>query len=470
MTIHIIGAGIAGLSTGLALAREGHRVAIHEARTGAAQGASFAPGGLVGTLPPAFWPPASGWSGRLGGQSAGFPAMTVPILGLQARRWARARRASHEQAQAGLAATRTPQPETGEPRPMEEDATRRLARAPASPGAPGPEPRGPDHPDHPDRPDAPRAADTAASPDPAPSPFELMAASLRLDHERGQGHLVVARDQAQARHLQRWLADLRAGTRRPGQGPLPAWLDGEQLRAAEPGLNRDTTAAGALSLPGDEVGNCRQMAMAMRAEAARLGVVFRFGTAVARIEPAPQRGGWRLHLASGQAIDAPRLVLCASDPADALLRPLGFRPPLQPAHAYTLTVPVREPLNAPRHAALTDAGSQVSIARQGQRIRVSGGYRLGPQPRRHSAAAIRGLYDGLARWFPGAAVLGGNALVWSSTVWIAADDQPLVGPAPGLPGLWLNIGHGFQGWANSLEAAQSLADQLRGERGGEPGA
>ncbi|MFT4191036.1 MAG: FAD-dependent oxidoreductase, partial [Comamonas sp.] len=238
------------------------------------------------------------------------------------------------------------------------------------------------------------------------------------------------------------------------------WLDAAQLAESEPGLNPDARPVAALRLPSDEVGNCRQLLMTMRAEAARIGVQFRFNAQVMRLEALGTNGSWRLHLASGASVDTSWLVLCASEGAAALLKPLGCRLPLQAAHGYTLTAQVREPLHAPRHAAVTDLGRQVTITRQGQRIRVSGGYRLGPQPHMHDAAAVRTLYQTLGQWFPGAAVLDGSTQTWAATVWMTADDHPIIGPAPQLPGIWLNVGHGFNGWGHSLQAAEIVASRF----------
>jgi D-amino-acid dehydrogenase len=41
------------------------------------------------------------------------------------------------------------------------------------------------------------------------------------------------------------------------------------------------------------------------------------------------------------------------------------------------------------------------------------------------------------------------------------DGPPLIG-ASGVPGLWLNLGHGSSGWALSCGSARLLADQVAG--------
>lgn len=438
MNIHIIGAGVIGLSTAHALAREGHRVTVLETHAGVAQGASFAPGGLVSGLPPALWPTAARW--RLGRQTTGFPAMPVPALNWSQRRWAGWRRQSH---QAWLADTLPPPPTELSP---EENAPP-TGDASSDETTPIPPTQPADAP--------PQARDDRDAPLDA---FQRMALQLRLNHEYASGHLILARSAAEAARLKAFWLQLQA---RPELGLHTDWLDAEALRTQEPGLNRDAVIVGALRIDTDRVANCRQMAMALRTEAENLGVVFRFNTPVTRLEPQPGKAGWRLHLAAGATIETDHVVLCAGAAARDLLRPLALRLPLQNAHAYTLTAAIREPLNAPRHAAVTQAGSQISVTRQGQRVRVTGAYHLGPHPARHDAGAVEALYQGLAETYPGAAILDGSAQVWCATVLMTPDDVPLVGPASGHAGLWLNIGHGFRGWAQSLASAQALAPMLR---------
>lgn len=41
------------------------------------------------------------------------------------------------------------------------------------------------------------------------------------------------------------------------------------------------------------------------------------------------------------------------------------------------------------------------------------------------------------------------------------DGPPLIGPS-GLPGIWLNLGHGSSGWALSCGSARALADRIAG--------
>ena len=41
--------------------------------------------------------------------------------------------------------------------------------------------------------------------------------------------------------------------------------------------------------------------------------------------------------------------------------------------------------------------------------------------------------------------------------------KPIIGPAPGLPGLWLAFGHGHQGFTQGPVTGQLLARMMDGE-------
>ena len=141
--------------------------------------------------------------------------------------------------------------------------------------------------------------------------------------------------------------------------------------------------------------------------------------------------------------------------------PLGLRIPLTAVYGYSISAPIREPLNAPR-SALMDERYKVAISRIGNRIRVAGGAELGGTFGQHNASSIRTLYKVLHDWFPGAAQhanTGASVQVWKGARPMLPDGPPIIG-ASGIPGLWLNLGHGSSGWALSCGSARALADLM----------
>ena len=312
--------------------------------------------------------------------------------------------------------------------------------------------------------------------------------TLRLDYERRQGFLVLLRTRRELATAEAGLASLQAlGTRH-------AIVDAAGCRAIEPGLTEGTTLHAGIHLPDEDVGNCRQFTLLLRREAERLGARFRFETTVEslqpgsrpqlvhrhapRPEPARTGGTGRAKRDRGDDADFPdtrpfvfepvtetfdAIVVCAALGAPALLRPLGVKVPLQAVHGYSLTAPLRPEdaslVEGPR-AALMDERYKVAISRLGTRVRVAGSAEVGGHPDRHHPKAIDTLYRVLADWFPGAALLT-QAQLWKGARPMLPDGPPVLG-ASGLPGVWVNLGHGSSGWALSCGSARLVADAVEG--------
>jgi D-amino-acid dehydrogenase len=139
--------------------------------------------------------------------------------------------------------------------------------------------------------------------------------------------------------------------------------------------------------------------------------------------------------------------------------------PLLPIHGYSLTAPVRHvdgmADTGPR-SALMDERYKVAISRLGQRIRVAGSAEVGGRADDMRTDALRTLYKVLEDWFPGAAELP-RAQHWKGARPMLPDGPPVIG-ASGLPGTWVNLGHGSSGWALSCGSARALADLLGGRK------
>ena len=284
------------------------------------------------------------------------------------------------------------------------------------------------------------------------SRLQAITASLKLEYDRSDGYLVLLRTERDRSMAEPSLQVLRDA------GVSFAQVDPAQARRIEPALNPDTNFVGAVLCPDDGVGNCRQFALLLKNEAQRLGVVFRFAATVERLEAAR---GLALQLA-GQAqpeqFDA--VVLCAGLASSQLLRPLGIGVAMAAVYGYSVSAPIREPLNAPR-SAIMDEHYKVAISRLGQRVRVAGSAELGGALARKSPATLRTLYKVLHDWFPGAASRSVGVQEWKGARPMLPDRPPIVGAAA-IPGLWLNLGHGSSGWAMACGSARALADQVRG--------
>lgn len=281
--------------------------------------------------------------------------------------------------------------------------------------------------------------------------LHALTSSLALDYDRSEGYMVLLRSEQDARLVEPGLRVLEdAGVRFKR-------LDGAAARQVEPALSPDQALHGAIHLPDDEVGNCRQFALLLKQQAQQLGVAFHFNTDIARIEAGPPV---RLSLADGQSAHFDALVCCAGMGSASLLRPLGLDLPLSPVYGYSITAPLRNALDAPRSAVM-DERYKVAISRIGMRVRVAGSAEIGGAPGRHREASLQTLYKVLHDWFPGAAQMANGKQVWKGARPMLPDGPPVLGTS-GLPGIWLNLGHGSSGWALSCGSARIVADQIAG--------
>lgn len=433
--IAVIGAGVVGVTTAFELAADGHEVVVFERRSGVAAETSFAHAGIVAAGSVVPWG-APGMPGRVlrGLFGAPTPLQLRPGIDANSLRWLwNWRRACT---------------------PASFEANRlRLQRL---------------------------ALYSRAR-------LKALGRELHLDYERAEGCLLLLRT---AKDLTR----LRPALKLLAEGPTRFKLiDAARCRTVEPGLNPETPLHAGIYFPDDEVGNCRQFTMLLRHEAQRLGADFRFHHEVLKITASPRPTVVSLlrepetpaqHSTFGapeqpaahardrsQRMPPPQtdtfdaVAVCAALGASALLRPLGLRLPLQAVHGYSVTAPLRQveahPNFGPR-AALIDERHQVSISRIGARIRVAGGSEIGGSQHRHHAPTLDLLYKMLDDWFPGAARLG-QAQPWKGARPMLPDGPPVIG-ASGVPGVWLNLGHGGHGWALACGSARVLADGLAGRQ------
>jgi len=284
---------------------------------------------------------------------------------------------------------------------------------------------------------------------------------FQLEYDRSTGYLVLLRGENDRKLAEPGLQVLRDA------GVAFKEIGENEVRAIEPAINPDTHFSGAIHLPDDEVGNCRQFALLLKNEAQTSGVNFEFNTAVEPLNPAAP-GLLQVWLLGADAPTQRRfdaVVVCSGVDSAALVRPLGLQIPLAAVYGYSISAPIREPLNAPRSAVM-DERFKVAITRLGQRVRVSGSAEIGGQPEKKRASSLQTLYKVLHDWFPGAAALAGTGAgvqEWKGARPMLPDGPPLLG-ASGVPGVWINLGHGSSGWALSCGSARVVADLMSGRK------
>ena len=280
-----------------------------------------------------------------------------------------------------------------------------------------------------------------------------LTAALQLDYDRSAGYMVLLRTDKDHQLVQPGLQVLRDAGVPFGE------ITASQARSIEPALNLEMPLAGAIHLPDDEVANCRQFALLLKNEAQRLGVKFEFNQAVGQLNRAQPASLSIAGEATPRRFDS--IVMCAGLASARLLQPLGLNIPMVAVYGYSISAPIREPLNAPR-SALMDERYKVAISRLGQRVRVAGSAEIGGSLGVKRAASIQTLYKVLHDWFPGAvqhAPLGAHVQEWKGARPMLPDGPPVIGNS-GIAGVWLNVGHGSSGWAMSCGSARVLADLI----------
>ena len=280
---------------------------------------------------------------------------------------------------------------------------------------------------------------------------------LALEYEHNEGLLVLLRSEKDAKLIQPSLQVMH-------ESGLPfQTISVSEARLIEPALNPDNDFFGAVHMPGDAVGNCREFTLLLKSEAQELGVKFELNANVAVISYANDA---TLNIANE---DHPRhfdaIVMCAgmasAELLKPILKPLRRRLPLIPVYGYSISAAIREPLNAPRSAVI-DERCKVAISRLGNRVRVAGSFEIGGSLNNKQVSAISTLYKVMQDWFPGAAhisSMGASVTEWKGTRPMLPDGSPVIG-ASGIPNIWLNLGHGDSGWALSCGSARVLADLI----------
>jgi D-amino-acid dehydrogenase len=287
--------------------------------------------------------------------------------------------------------------------------------------------------------------------------LDTLRAEIGLDYEgRQKGTTQVFRDAAQFEAIgndTRVLDELGI-----------AWelLDPAGIARVEPGLDVvGAGLAGALRLPGDQTGDCHLFTRALSARARAIGVDFRFGHRIrglihegGRIRGAVVDGGF-----GPQRLESDAVVVALGSYSRDWLRPVGVHVPVYPVKGYSLTLPITNRDRAPVSTVM-DESHKIAVTRFDDRVRVGGmaelaGFDLRLDARRRATLAFV-----VGNLYPGAADEA-SASFWTGLRPMTPDGTPIVGDS-GVPGLWLNTGHGTLGWTMACGSGRLLSDLIAG--------
>ncbi len=152
-----------------------------------------------------------------------------------------------------------------------------------------------------------------------------------------------------------------------------------------------------------------------------------------------------------------RVVLAAGAQSGALLGPLGVKLPLETERGYNTTLPAGA-FDIRTHVSFAAHGFVVT--RIGEGVRVGGAVELGglnlPPNMKRAEALLAKAKD----FLPDLDTEGGTQ--WMGFRPSMPDSLPVIGAAPGHPGLMLAFGHGHLGLTQSAGTAELAADLIAG--------
>jgi len=212
----------------------------------------------------------------------------------------------------------------------------------------------------------------------------------------------------------------------------------------------------AVYCPGDATGDAAKFCIAASIEAQRLGARFHFDEALKSITYSSNRISSVTTTRRKLATDA--VVICAGVASGSLLKTLGHSLPIYPVSGYSITYHV-EAKDAPRIGAVS-VPHKIAWAHLGeQSLRFTGFADVGVPSENRARARITALQQFALQVCP--AVAGLAATEWIGQRPMTPDGLPIIGRGH-QANLWLNCGHGAMGWTNACGSAQLMTDMIEG--------
>lgn len=270
-----------------------------------------------------------------------------------------------------------------------------------------------------------------------------------VDLEQSVGLLALFRNEKKFQQFSEKLALLKAS------GLAHSVVPQSDVRYIEPALNPNAAFFNAVHFPNDQVVNCRQLALVLKNKAQLLGATFKFNCKVSAIETTPKLAIAVENKPERHPFD--HVVIATGALGSELANKLKVTLPMLPIGSYSLSATIKEPLDAPSSAIL-DTTNATMITRMGRRVRVSCGAELGERSKFNSNTTHL-LFSSLQRFFPGSVNYSAGTQLWRGSYSLMTDGMPAIGRCL-IPGIWLNVGHGANGWGMALGSARLLADLM----------
>ncbi len=237
-------------------------------------------------------------------------------------------------------------------------------------------------------------------------------------------------------------------------GIVHHWLEPEEIAQVEPALDAQGAGLrGALHFPDDGTGDAHAYTKGLARFLTAQGVPIKYDTEVLSIRTDAGR------LRSLQTLKGEIETSCAvlaTGPFAARLTP---EVPLYPVKGYSLTFDDTPKGVGPASSDM-DEDSKTMFTRLGRRLRVGGVAELDGRNATIRQPQIQAMGEIARQLFPGAAE--GAPTPWAGFRPMTPDGRPRIGPSRDTKGLWLNLGHGSNGWTQAAGAGRLMSDLVTG--------
>jgi glycine oxidase len=231
---------------------------------------------------------------------------------------------------------------------------------------------------------------------------------------------------------------------------IEAW-GSEEIRAAEPALS--PAAQGAMFVGADWWLRPDLLVKALAAAAVRRGVDLRPGSEATAV--VVEEGRCRGLVAGGERIEADAVLLAAGAWCRELLEPLGLALPIEPRRGQIVALRHDKPLvNHCIHA-----GDVYLVPRPGGELLIGATVERVGFERAVTAAGVSSLLSAAISLVPALGELAVSRTWYGFRPWVP-DSLPVLGPWPGVEGLWIATAHFMSGILLGPLTARLMAQWL----------
>jgi D-amino-acid dehydrogenase len=284
---------------------------------------------------------------------------------------------------------------------------------------------------------------------------ELVAeTSIDYDGVR-KGLLYVYRDEASFAHGRANMQILAAN------GQRMETIDSARIAALEPAFEASKDKiAGGLYCPEDEQGDSNKFTLALAEKAQReLGVEFRFESTITGFDTSGDKV--ERVLTDKGPIPGERFVLSLGSWSSRVGRRVGLDVPVYPVKGYSATVPIAGRNGAPTIGGV-DENNLVAWCRMGDRLRLTATAEFTGYDTTHKPSDFNAMLATARDLFP----QGGDyerASHWACLRPMTPEGTPIFGRGKHR-NFWLNTGQGHMGWTMACGSARITADLMAGRR------